>query len=291
MDGVSSGLSSIPASDPRLPENAVAVDHWLPSRATFADGLRHRKTAPCTIIAIAVHGRYEVGRADGSRATARPGEAFLAQEGEALDIVHRSPGPGRVMEACWAHFRVTVFGSQDACQLIELPPVLAAGASARIRALFDATELPQPGLGGALDRAQAALAALRILAEVGRPSPAGRRLLTRAVLFAPLAAWVRARLGDPIALDDLAVAAGLSRSRLNAHFQRDLGLSPLAWVRELRLQAARNRLVATAEPVAAISAACGFPDPFHFSRTVRARFGQSPLGIRRSLVGAVAGGR
>lgn len=287
MDEAPAGMSPIPV--PVLAEGALAVAAWLPggtaAGAGFADGHRHRKTAPATIVAIADRGAYEVGRADGSRATARSGEAFLAQEGDWLDIVHRGAVRGGRMAATWVHLRVTLFGSQDASRLIDLPPALDAGRSARIRALIADTLDGEPGLGGALRRAEAGLATLRILAEAGRPSPAGRLLLARAAGLAPLAAWVGARLGDPIALDDLAAAAGASRSRLHARFQRELGMPPLAWVRELRLLAARDRLLGTHEPVAAIGAACGFPDPFHFSRAVRARFGLAPLHLRASRLG------
>ncbi|MGY2214773.1 hypothetical protein, partial [Pseudomonas pergaminensis] len=68
---------------------------WLPGGSDdFADGQRHIKTAPSTIVAIVERGAYEVRRADGARSTARAGEAFLAQDGEWLDIVHRADRRG-----------------------------------------------------------------------------------------------------------------------------------------------------------------------------------------------------
>jgi AraC-like DNA-binding protein len=277
MDGTAAGMSSIPI----LPENTLTVESWWPGGMDgCADGVQHIKTAPSTIVAIVERGAYEVGRADGRRHRAEVGEAFLAQEGDWLDITHRGGGPQRTFAACWTHLRVSVFGSLDACRLLALPPVLGAEPSAAIRQHILATRSPQPGLGGAARRAQAALATLGILAAVAPPSAEGRQLLERASGLAPLAAWVRAHLGEPITLPDLARVAGTSRSRLHARFQRELALPPLAWVRELRLQAARDRLLATGEPVAAIGAACGFPDQFHFSRAVRARFGCAPLALR-----------
>lgn len=287
MDGNGAGMSRIP--DPLLPEGALAVESWLPGGMHGCrDGYRHIKTAPCTIVAIAERGAYEVGRADGSRRTARAGEAFVAQDGEWLDITHRGEGRGGTFAASWCHLRVTVFGSLDACSLLDLPPVLPAEACARIRPHILATRGPAPGLAGAARRAAAALAVLHVLAETAPPSAEGRHLLRRAADLAPLAAWVRDRLAEPIALADLARVAGQSKSRLHARFQRELGLAPMAWVRELRLQAARGRLVATAEGVAAVGAACGFADPFHFSRAVRARFGLAPSALRaHAALGAV----
>lgn len=279
MDGDAVNMSPIP--DPVLPVNALAVESWLPGgHDGFRDGLRHSKTAPCTIVAVVERGAYEVGRLDGSRHTARAGEAFLAQDGDWLDIVHRAERRGGTMASCWCHLRVTVFGSLDACRLLDLPPVLPSGAAAEIRAHILATRTALPGLDGAARQAEAAMVTLRILATVAQPSAEGRQLLARAAGLAPLATWVRSHLGDAIALADLARAAGQSKSRLHARFQRELGMAPMAWVRELRLQAARGRLLATEAAVADIGAACGFPDPFHFSRAVRARFGAAPQRLR-----------
>ena len=272
-------MSPIPAQ--RLPEAALSVESWLPGGSDgFPDGARHIKTAPSTIVAIVERGAYEVGRSDGSRHTARAGEAFLAQEGDWLDITHHADRRGGTMAACWTHLRITAFGSLDACRLLVLPPVLPASPSSLIRAHIQATREPSTGLAGAARRAAAALATLDVLAGVAGPSAEGRQLLARAAGFAALASWARAHLAEPITLGDLARNAQLSKSRLHARFQSELGLAPMAWVRELRLQAARDRLLATAEPVAEIGAACGFPDQFHFSRAVRARFGVSPVGLR-----------
>ncbi|MCK6490917.1 MAG: AraC family transcriptional regulator [Planctomycetes bacterium] len=279
MDGARHRMSPIPET--LLPENALAVESWLPGGMDGCPhGRRHRKTAPATIVAIVERGAYEVGRSDGSCQRATAGEAFLAQEGDWLDIVHHADRPGGTFAACWTHLRVSVFGSLDACRLLALPPVLAAAPAAEIRGHIAATRAALPGLGGAARRAEAAMATLRILAGVAPPSAEGRQLLARAAGLAPLATWVRAHLAEPIRLDDLAAVAGVSKSRLHARFQAELGLPPLAWVRELRLQAARDRLLATGEAVAGIGAACGFPDQFHFSRAVRARFGLSPLRLR-----------
>lgn len=212
------------------------------------------------------------------------GEAFLAQEGEWLDILHRGDRRGGTFAATWVHLRITLFASQDACRLIDLPPVLDAARTARIRALIVAERVPGRGLDGALHRAVAGLTTLRILTEAGQPSAAARGLLERAAGLAPLAGWIGARLAEPITLDALAAAAGASKSRLHARFQRELGMPPLAWVRELRLQTARDRLIASPDPVAVIGTACGFPDPFHFSRAVRARFGMSPTQLRATVL-------
>lgn len=281
MDGSPIAMSQNPDSE--LPVAALTVESWLPGGSdAFIDGWRHAKTAPCTIVAVVVRGAYEVVRRDGARSLARRGEAFVAQDGEWLDITHRAERPGRTMAACWAHLRVTVFGTQDACALLDLPPILGEGPAGEVRRLIEGSSGTGGGLERAARQAEAGLAVLRILARTAPLSEQGRRLLARAADLAALASWARSRLGERIALDDLAAVAGLSKSRLHARMQRELGLAPMAWIRELRLQAARTRLLSGDEPVGEIGAACGFSDPFHFSRAVRHRFGMSPSQVRAS---------
>ena len=282
MDHPPSDMSQNPESE--LPVHALSVASWAPGGSTgMPDGARHVKTAPATIVAIVEDGAYTVVRRDGSSATAQAGEGFLAQEGDWLDITHHGPRRGAPMSACWSHFRLTLFGSQDACQLFTLPAVLSADAAAEIRPHIVATRAALGGgFAAAIRRAEAGLVTGRVLTTLAQPSVSGRMLFARAADLAPLAAWVQARLEQPICLDDLARAAGLSKSRLHARFQSDLGIAPLAWVREQRLQVARDRLLATSDAVGEIGVACGFPDQFHFSRAVRSRFGLAPTALRKN---------
>lgn len=270
-------------SELSLPEHALTVSSWLTGESqTFLDGRRDRKLATGTIVAAVENGWYEVSQGGGPSQVIRAGQAWLAQDGVALDILHRSDKRRSSMAACWVHFRISLFNTLDVCALLELPQVLGEEPTSSIRSLIQATLVGEKGLVGSAHRAEAAFGTLRALARVARPSPRGRRLLQQAADFGPLAAWAHARLAQPISLGDLAAAAGMSKSRLQARFQEQLGLAPLAWVREMRLLAARDRLLATVEPVAVVGACCGFADPFHFSRAMRARFGVSPTELRRS---------
>lgn len=265
-----------------IPEHAIAVMSWAPGGSdAMPDRLRHRKAALGTIVAIVQRGAYVVGRNGAPAQTLGEGEAFLAQDGDRLDITHRGSMPGKPMAAHWSHFRVTLFGCIDACALFALPLVLDARRSARIARLIEATRSASPGLDGALRRVEAGLATFRELSEAAPLSAAGRSLLEGDPGLRSLGPWVLARLAQPIAIDDLVRVTGHSRSRLHARFQQEFGCAPLAWVREQRLLAARDRLLATAEGVAGIGAACGFADPFHFSRAMRARFGLAPSALRR----------
>lgn len=79
---------------------------------------------------------------------------------------------------------------------------------------------------------------------------------------------------------EIARLAGLSPSQLHRVFRAETGLSPLAWLRTERINAAKPLLLDAGRPVAAVAEAVGYPDPFHFSRDFRALTGRSPRAFR-----------
>ena len=87
----------------------------------------------------------------------------------------------------------------------------------------------------------------------------------------PEGAWSR---------EGLARLVHLSPSRFHALFKEAMGQAPLAYLQELRLRRAQERLVASEAGVAEIGRACGFGDPFHFSRQFKAFCGESPRTYR-----------
>lgn len=100
---------------------------------------------------------------------------------------------------------------------------------------------------------------------------------TDAQRLARLQGHVLTHLGAPLTLADLARAARLSPRGLNLLCQRELGLSPMAWLRELRLQAAHARLRAEPWlPITQVALDCGFGHLGRFSAYFRQRYGHLP---------------
>lgn len=91
--------------------------------------------------------------------------------------------------------------------------------------------------------------------------------------------YVRRRLADP-ALTPAAVAEahGLSIRQLHRIFETT-GVAPSAWIRRQRLEQCRRELTDPAlahQPVVAIGARWGYPDPATFNRAFRREFGVPP---------------
>src|SRR5262249_51292582 len=86
--------------------------------------------------------------------------------------------------------------------------------------------------------------------------------------------YMRARIGQPIRMTDIVAATGAPERTLRKHFSRFLGLGPLNFLRQLRLAAAREALLATSSSITDIATRFGFGHFGRFSRDYRRRFGE-----------------
>jgi len=89
----------------------------------------------------------------------------------------------------------------------------------------------------------------------------------------------RERLGDdltnPPSLAELAALTGLSRYQILRRFRRAYGLAPHAWLRNARVERARQ-LIQHGLPLIAAANASGFADQSHMTRVFRSHFGCTP---------------
>jgi AraC-like DNA-binding protein len=167
------------------------------------------------------------------------------------------------------------------------PPLLAgsrlasAQADARTLAILDALEAEVSAGDRCSGRVQDALMqelfwrVVRAL-PAGVLSPAFTARLDDEGFPARFARACDERLALRTALPDLARASGLSPSGLVAACRRHLGTTPIAALAESRLRRARDLLAGGGHAVKDVAAACGFANPFHFSRAYKRRWGVPP---------------
>ena len=74
-------------------------------------------------------------------------------------------------------------------------------------------------------------------------------------------------------LDELADQLCIGPFHLVRSFKRWVGVPPIAWANRRRAERAAILLSTTDEPIAAIGAQVGWPDPSYFSRRFRQEFG------------------
>lgn len=99
-----------------------------------------------------------------------------------------------------------------------------------------------------------------------------------------LTGFITAHLSRPIQLADLARAAGLGRSQLNALTQSAFGCSPMALLRRMRLAAAQRDLEERPEQsLTQLALRYGFEHQGRFSQYYRDAFGEVPRQMRGRL--------
>lgn len=206
---------------------------------------------------------------------ARTGEVMLHAPSPAL--VERAARPG-------VHQYFAFRLAPDVAPLSLGLPTSSVVAQLAARAFWAArfTELLRllrqpPGAARELRVAAAAADLLSAVVEGLGPSEARpsdpRVALARSRLERNLTVpWTRA---------SIAAEVHLHPAQLDRLFRREHGVSPMAHLRELRLQRARALLMAREAAVSEVAHMCGIGDPAYFSRAFRRRFGVAPSGTRR----------
>ena len=113
-----------------------------------------------------------------------------------------------------------------------------------------------------------------------RLSLEARTRINDARLLAAVAAMEK-NLEDPLSLEQICTASGLSLRHLQRRFLEVLGKPPTEFYRELRLQRARKMLMHGSRSILDVAVANGFVSGAHFSRCYRAQFGRTPREERR----------
>ena len=102
---------------------------------------------------------------------------------------------------------------------------------------------------------------------------------------------VDARYADPLTVDDLAAAAGLSRAHFSRMFTRTFGESPRAYLQTRRLERAAALLRYTDRSVADVCVMVGLQSVGSFTTTFARVYGKTPAAYRASMPAAVTRAR
>lgn len=131
-----------------------------------------------------------------------------------------------------------------------------------------------PFLGGLVER--------EIMYRILR-GPEGARLRAIATLgdqshrTAKAITWIRTNYTKPLRLDELAEIAGMAVSTLHHHFRALTGMSPLQYQKQIRLQAARTRMLADDVDAATVAFEVGYESASQFNREYSRLFGEPPV--------------
>lgn len=91
---------------------------------------------------------------------------------------------------------------------------------------------------------------------------------------------------EPLTLDDIARASGISPSRLAHLFPQEVGITPMRYLEQHRIEIARQRLAATSDSISAIAERVGYGSASYFSKVFRSVRGCTPREARKLATGA-----
>ncbi|MBE0588289.1 MAG: helix-turn-helix transcriptional regulator, partial [Hydrogenophaga sp.] len=106
-----------------------------------------------------------------------------------------------------------------------------------------------------------------LLLEAWAP-PAVPQRARRAIDWTALTAWAQAHGREPLQVADLAMRVHLSAAQFTARCREEQGQSPMAWLRDLRLTAAR-RFRSQGLPVAEVARRTGYRSPSALTAALR----------------------
>lgn len=95
--------------------------------------------------------------------------------------------------------------------------------------------------------------------------------------------FMRANLSRKLRMEEVARAAGLSRSVLERRFSEILGTSPAAYLADARLDRVRRLLAETDMPVAEIAEQAGYGAPEYMTAMFQRKFSITPLRYRKDM--------
>jgi AraC-like DNA-binding protein len=148
--------------------------------------------------------------------------------------------------------------------------------------LMDLLNSPQdiPFLSGLIQR--------EIIYRILR-GPEGSRLRAIATLgdqshrTAKAIAWLKANYAKSLRVENLAEIAGMGLSTLHHHFRALTAMSPLQYQKQLRLHAARERMLVDGLDAASAAFEVGYESASQFNREYSRFFGQPPMRNTRTL--------
>ena len=266
--------------------DSLRVDLCQPgSNDNFADGdITDWRVVPFLVIAQSYDGRYSLRLRDGTKGTCETGGAFITPAELPHHIVHLAGASGH-LSARWLHVRITLAGAVEASRLIRPPLIIGRKAFSAVEpvllALLDNVRRDTNALAKAARRTRLALEVFEHVVRWSEPAPDAEMTLGGLERLAPVLAYIQERLAKPISVSELAHLTNLSAPRFHAVFKRCMGLPPREYVVRERLTRARLLLSSSTTAIEAVGNACGFADPFHFSRLFRQRFGLSPSAWRQ----------
>jgi AraC-like DNA-binding protein len=250
------------------------------------NGWVHKKRAPCTIIAQALKGEYEIKTPRGQGRTGEGG-FFLAKAGEELTIVHHAKSKTEKMAAHWLHIDYQFINGLDPVFFLKLPVIVKGSqAISFAKELKKIESLTQKNsFENLVGKISVGFSFLSLLESVSSKNELLSDQLMNDGRLEKVFHFIDNNLEKEIAPMELAKLAHLSLSHFHALFQNLVGQTPMAYIKKMRINKAQKYLVSTSAPIKEVASKLGFKNAYHFSREFSKELGVPPSEYRETHTG------
>lgn len=136
------------------------------------------------------------------------------------------------------------------------------------------TKVPLRGAKGAV------IGLIGTMCRIEQPKELARYLQE----LAPVARFIEEHYAEPISMADMAAMAGVSATQFNRRFQQLLRMTPMKYLRTVRIQVAQKLLTATSKSLVEIAMETGYADQSHFGKKFQEITGMTPGAYRKRYV-------
>ena len=154
----------------------------------------------------------------------------------------------------------------------------ALGLIDRIRTIYD-----ESGMGKELLICEALARFWYLLTNYGAPGIRPGKPLSSVsrVRIKQMIAYIEKHFAEPITLEEIAAAAGISRRECTRCFQRVVGESPTRYLTQLRIKTAAARLRDQSRDVTSVAAEVGLDNLSYFAKIFRRHMGMTPKAYQK----------
>lgn len=250
------------------------------------NGWVHKKRAPCTIIAQALSGEYEISTPRGHARTGEKG-FFFAKAGEELTIVHHARSEKEKMSAHWLHIDYQFINGLDPVFFLDLPVVVKGKQAQDFSVILNAIgnvykNNESKNLNSLVKQINGGFELLALLEAVSKPSEILSKQLMSDARLQNVFKHIAQHLEKEIKPSELAKLAHLSLSHFHALFQNLVGQTPMNYIKRMRINKAQKLLVMTNASVKEVASNLGFKNAYHFSREFSKELGIPPIEYRKT---------